>query len=103
MAKKSRIEKAPVLHGVTITVDAGANNIIVRNSGRTKILMIDPKAIIRKAGKTIALSSLGSDEKVDLHYQVEVGKDVVTLMNVVVSHAGKPHASRNQEVTTISK
>jgi hypothetical protein len=103
-AKEAQVGKSPTLRGEIVMVDTTAKVITVKSkSGKADTLKIDPKAIVSKAGKTIALKDLSPKEKVNVSYKTEAGKEIATRIFVTVLPEKKEPVSKKKATATMPK
>jgi hypothetical protein len=71
--------------GEVVSVDTTtANAIIVKDkSGKTETLTLGSKVVVRKAGKTIALTDISAGNRVSVRYITEAGKKIATSIYVL--------------------
>lgn len=102
--KATTAEKTSALGGEIVSVDTTANTIMVKpKSGKTETLKIDPKATLKKAGKTISLKDLSPGEKISVSYKTEAGDKIATRIMVKVLPEKKEPTSTKKETVPAPK
>jgi hypothetical protein len=85
-AKTATVVKAKAIGGEIVSVDTTAKTISLKyKSGKTEkteTFAINPKVIVNKAGKSIALTDLSAGEKVSVGYETKAGKNIATRITV---------------------
>jgi hypothetical protein len=78
-SKTVRSEKAMTFWGEVVSVDTTVNAVTVKSkSGKTETLKVDPKVVVKKAGKAIPLNSLTAGDKISLAYRMVNGEKIAT-------------------------
>jgi len=92
VTKQVGVEKTLTSAGEIVSFDSTASTITVKEkSGKSETFKIDPKAIVKKAGKAITLKDLSAGEKVIIAYKAEAGEKIATRISIKVlkEHAPK--------------
>jgi len=74
----------PRIAGEVVSLDTTANTITVKDkSGKSETLTLDPKVVVRKAGKTITLADVSAGDRVNVRYRTEAEKKFATSIYVL--------------------
>lgn len=93
--KETWTGKGLTLAGEIESLDSTASTITVKGkSGKSETFKIDPKATVRKAGKTATIGDLSIGEKVSIGYKTEAGEKIATRIGIRVQSEKKVQAPK---------
>ena len=97
--KTAPVEKALVREGEVVSVDTTTNMLTLKHhkAGPTETFKLDPKAVVKKAGKNITLNELVAGEKIKVVYKKVSGEKVATKITVrIVEKKKEPEVKKTE-------
>jgi Cu/Ag efflux protein CusF len=103
-AKTARWEKATTLWGEVVSVDTTLNAVTLKGkSGKTDTVKVDPKVMVKKAGKTIPLNALATGDRISLSYKMVNGEKVATFITERTAPENKEPGTKKPVATPVPK
>jgi ABC-type glycerol-3-phosphate transport system substrate-binding protein len=103
-SKTVRSEKAMTFWGEVVSVDTTVNAVTVKSkSGKTETVKVDPRVVVKKAGKVIPLNSLTAGNKISLAYKMVNGEKIATSITERVAPEKKETGSRKKGTTSVPR
>jgi hypothetical protein len=96
---KTSMEKVPLKKGEIASIDTATNMLTLKYSkaGMTEDFKLDPKVVVKKAGKVITVKDLTVGEKVTVVYKEVSGEKIATKIMVGIMHAKKHSEAAKKE------
>jgi hypothetical protein len=102
-AKVAPVEKILVKEGEMVSIDSATNTLTLKHLKTTETFKLDPKVIVKKAGKVITTSGLVAGEKIRVIYKEVSGEKIATKIMVGTMYGKKHLEATKKEVEPKTK